>query len=445
MVDMLVIGGGLAGLSAAARAVQDGASVVVVEKGPRLGGSAVYAGFLWTAPTLDVMREVNPDGDPELGARLVGGYDDAIEWVQSLGVSTKDPVTVLGYGRGVETDMTGLIAACERVVRQGEDSEILPGAQTSTLIRSHGRVRGAEIVTADGEQRRIEARSTLLATGGFGGDPELRAQHIHPLARDLPLRANPHSTGDGLRLGLAAGAAFGAENAGFYGHLVPSHVPARNAHELWEVTFYHSEHGVLVNLAGDRFVDETIGDHLNTLAVLEQPEARALLICDQRVHDEWMMRPYVEGVEPDDRFALAYRRGAHCAVADDLEEFEHLPEEWGYDGPAVRRTLAEFNRRSAAGTAEPSRRLDSEPLVNPPYYVVELIPAITFSFGGLRVDANARVLNAHGRPIPGLLAAGADIGGLWVRAYAGGAATALVFGLQAAQTACRLDQQLSVG
>lgn len=444
MVDMLVIGGGLAGLSAAARAVQDGASVVVVEKGPSLGGSAVYAGFLWTAPTLDVMREVNPEGDPELGARLVDGYDDAIEWVQSLGVATKDPVTVLGYGRGVETDMTGLIAACERVVRQGEESEILLGAHTSELIRSHGRVRGAEVITADGERRRIEARSTVLATGGFGGDPELRAQHIHPLARELPLRANPHSTGDGLRLGLAAGAAFGAENAGFYGHLVPSHVPARNAHELWEVTFYHSEHGVLVNLAGDRFVDETIGDHVNTLAVLEQPEARALLICDQRVHDEWMMRPYVEGVEPNDRFALAYRRGARCAVAEDLEEFEHLPEEWGYDGSAVSRTLTEFNARSAAGTAEPSRRLDSAPLVNAPYYVVELIPAITFTFGGLRVDADARVLNARGRPIPGLLAAGADIGGLWVRAYAGGAATALVFGLQAADTACRVDQQLSL-
>jgi succinate dehydrogenase/fumarate reductase flavoprotein subunit len=445
MIDLLVIGGGLAGVSTAARAAQDGASVTVVEKGPSLGGSAVYAGFLWTAPTLEVMREVNPDGDPDLAARLVTGYDDAIEWVRALGVSVKDPVTVLGYGRGVETDMTGLIAACERVVREASDTEILLGARVAKLVRSHGRVRGAEIVTADGEQRRIEARSTLLATGGFGGDPELRERHIHPLARDLPLRANPHSTGDGLRLGLAAGGTFGTENAGFYGHLVPSHVPARNAHELWEVTFYHSEHGVLVNLAGERFVDETVGDHLNTLAVLEQPEARALLVCDQRVHDEWMMRPYVEGVEPVDRFALAYRRGAHCAVAGDLEEFEYLPEEWGYDGPAVKSTLEQFNAQCVNGTVAPSRRLDIQPLVDPPYYVVELIPAITFTFGGLRVDADARVLNARRRPIPGLLAAGADIGGLWVRAYAGGAATALVFGLQAASTACRVDQPLSLG
>jgi succinate dehydrogenase/fumarate reductase flavoprotein subunit len=457
-VDLLVIGGGLAGLSAAARALEIGASVVVVEKGPAVGGSALSAGFLWTTPTLDAMREINPDGDPELCARLVDGYGDAIEWVRSLGVEVKPPVRVLGYGLGVQTDMTGLIAACERRVRDSERGELLLGAQTERLIVEDAdgsdaperpgpgarRVRGAEVLTVAGERRRIEAQSTLLATGGFGGDPELRARHIHPLAREMPLRANPHSTGDGLRLGLSAGAAFGTENAGFYGHLVPSRVPARDAHKLWEVTFYHSEHGVLLNRDGQRFVDETIGDHLNTIAVLEQPEARALLVCDQRVHEEWVLRPYVEGVEPDDKFAMAYRRGARCAVAEDVEELEYLPDEWGYDGPAARLALDEFNQQCAAGTPTPSRRLDSEPLVDPPYYVIELLPAITFTFAGLIVDDEARVLDNEGRPIPGLLAAGADIGGLWVRAYAGGAAPALVFGLQAAATASAVDRSAAV-
>ena len=443
-VDLLVIGGGLAGLAAAARAVEKGASVVVAEKGEAVGGSALYAGFLWTTPSMDVMREVNPEGDPALTARLVEGYDAAIDWVRALGVDVKPPVTVLGYGRGVQTDMTGLIAACERRVRDSERAELLLGARTARLIRDDGHVRGAEIVTATGEARRIEARSTLLATGGFGGDPELRARHIHPLARDLPLRANPHSTGDGLRLGLDAGAAFGRENAGFYGHLVPSRVPARDPHELWELTFYHSEHGVLLNLAGQRFVDETIGDHLNTIAVLEQPEARALLVCDERVHEQYMLQQYVKGVDGLDRFALAYKRGARCAAANDIEELEYLPDEWGYDGATARRALEEFNAQCAAGEPVPSRRLDSEPLVNPPYYVIELIPAITFTFSGLIVDEDARVLDADGKPIPGLLAAGADIGGLWVRAYAGGAATALVFGLQAADTACAVDRAAGV-
>jgi succinate dehydrogenase/fumarate reductase flavoprotein subunit len=434
-VDLLVLGAGMAGLAAAARAAQAGASVTLVEKAAQSGGSAQYAGFIWTAPTLEVMRAVNPRGDPALAARLVEGYPAAMDWVRSLGVEVKPPVTVLGYGRGCQTDMPQLLSACERLVRDGDGGETVFGARTQRLLIEDGRVCGAEITTASGSHRRIRARVTVLATGGFGGDADLRARHIDPLARHLPLRANPHSIGDGLRLGLSAGGAFGRDHAGFYGHLVPAGVAAKGAHELWEMTFYHSEHGVLLNLDGRRFVDETVGDHLNTLAVLDQPEARALFVCDQRVHDQWMLRPYVEGVEPIDAFKLAYRRGARCAVAEDIDEFEYLPEEWGYPGARVRDALHAFNDACARGRPDPARVRDGAPLVDPPYYVTELVPAITFTFGGLLIDAHARVLGADGRPIPGLLAAGADTGGLWFRAYAGGVATALVFGLQAAETA----------
>ena len=71
--------------------------------------------------------------------------------------------------------------------------------------------------------------------------------------------------------------------------------------------------------------------------------------------------------------------------------------------------------------------------------MIEVIPAITFTFSGLRIDDRARVLNDAGTPIPGLLGAGADAGGVFHRAYAGGLAAALVFGLQAAATATRAD------
>ena len=337
-VDLLVLGGGVAGLSAAARAAQGGASVVLVEKAPAVGGSAAYAGFLWTAPTIEVMREVNPGGDASLGARVVEDYDHAIDWVRAVGVDVREPVTVLGYGRGRQTDMAALISSCERVVREAPAGDVLLRTSTERLLVQDGRVVGAEVVTGSGERRRIAARWTLLATGGFGGDPELRARLIHPLARDLPLRANPHSVGDGLRLAQRAGAAFGKENAGFYGHLVAAKAAsaAKDPHELLELSFFHSEHSVLLNLDGRRFVDETIGDHITTLAVLEQQDARALLVCDQRVHDEWMMKPYVDGVEPIDRFKLAYRLGGRWAVADDREELEYLPADWGYPGPAAR-------------------------------------------------------------------------------------------------------------
>ena len=268
--------------------------------------------------------------------------------------------------------MANYLLACERLVR--DRGELLVGASAERLIVDEGAVAGAELRTATGETREIRAAYTLLATGGFGGDPGLRAELIGPAARDLPLRANVHSVGDGLRLGRSVGAAVGPPNAGFYGHLIPSHVVYDDPYEFTDLTFYHSEHGLLINLDGRRFCDETVGDHLNTLHVLDQPEARALMITDQRVHDQWMLAPYVEGVEPLDKFQLAYKRGAYAAVAEDVDEFEYLPEEWGYPGEAVRDAVHAFNRQCAAGEPSPPRALDAVPLLDPPYYVIEVDP-----------------------------------------------------------------------
>jgi succinate dehydrogenase/fumarate reductase flavoprotein subunit len=198
-----------------------------------------------------------------------------------------------------------------------------------------------------------------------------------------------------------------------------------------ELTLYYSEHGLLINLDGGRFVDETLGDHLNAMALLEQRQGRALLIADQRVHDDWIVASYVEGIQAFDKFDLVRRRGARCAVANDLSDFDYIPDDWGYDGPAVRAAVEKFN----AGWRDPSRQLDDVPLDKPPYYVVEVVPAVTFPLGGLLIDRKARVLDSNLRPLPGLLAAGADSGGLYDRAYAGGLAAALVFGLTAAETA----------
>ena len=77
--------------------------------------------------------------------------------------------------------------------------------------------------------------------------------------------------------------------------LIPSRVAYHNPLDFTDLTFYHSEHGVLVEPPRPPLSDETIGDHISTLAVLDQPEARALLVTDQRVHDQWMMASYVRG------------------------------------------------------------------------------------------------------------------------------------------------------
>jgi succinate dehydrogenase/fumarate reductase flavoprotein subunit len=432
-VDLLVLGGGMAGLTAAARAAERGADVLVAEKAAAPGGSAVLAEFLWTAPSLEALRAVEPDGDPDLARGLIEGRTAALEWLGELDVPTGPEVPLLGFGAGHRVDTAALIRALRE--RIGAQRLLLRTEPEELLLGDDGRVEGAVLRGPDGERRTVRARWTLLATGGFQGDPRLRAAHLPAGAGDMPVRANRVSDGRGLGLGLAAGAAARLAGARFYGHLWPAGVRIDDPARFAPMTFFHSEHGLLLDRYGRRFVDETEGDHLNTIAVLERSGGRALLVCDERVHREWMLRPYVKGLEPVDRFALAYRAGGRCATAGDLDELALLPEEWGYDGPAVRDTVKAYTRACAAGTPDPPRRRDLAALDEPPYYVVEVAAAITFTFGGLAIDAGARVLRDDGAPVGGLLAAGADAGGLYVRRYAGGLAAAMAFGLAAAQTA----------
>jgi len=432
--DLLVIGAGMAGLTAAARAARDGARVVLVERGPAVGGSAAFAGFIWTTPDYDGMRAVNPGGNPQLGRVLVDGFADGIDWVRSVGADCGPAVTVVRYGRGHPVDTNGYIRACQEIVR-ASGGEIMTGTRPLSLLLEDGVVRGATCVLPDGKTRRVEARWTLLATGGFQADPGLRADYIHPQARDIQLRSNPHSTGEGLRLGLSASAVFGKSGAGFYGHLVPAGVPLADPSLYVELALYYSEHALLFNTNGERFVDETAADHLTAMALVSQPGARGLLVGDSVTYREWITGTYVEGIPPANTFEACRRKGARCAVAEDLSEFDLIPEDWGYPGPKIREAIEAFNLAARDGRPPRGREFDPRPLDEPPYYVIDAAPAITFTLGGLLIDQQARVLSSLGGVVPGLLAAGSDTGGLYHRAYAGGLAPALVFGLAAARTA----------
>jgi succinate dehydrogenase/fumarate reductase flavoprotein subunit len=427
-VDLLVIGGGMAGMTAAARAARRGLAVAVVESGPELGGSALFAGYLWTAPTLEAMREANPHGDPALAEAVVTGFDEAVGFLDEIGVPYGPAVPVLRFGRGHQFDTALFVDTCRKVVLESGGS-VLPSTATESLLTdAGGAVVGAVVTTAGSVPRPIHARATLLATGGFQADRELRAELVHPEARDVPVRSKPRSDGRGLRLAQEVGGALDHPRSGFYGHLVPARVTLEPEHFV-DLALYYSEHALLFNLSGERFVDETLGDHLTANALLAQPEARGLLVTDARGYREVICGAYVTGAPATDKFALARRRGGRCVVADDAGDFAAMPPEWGYDGARIAEEVARCARGEAMA---PGRTHDARPLDELPYYVVETVPAITFGFAGVRIDAQARVQAAVGGVVPGLYAAGSDIGGLYVGAYAGGLAPAMVFGLAAA-------------
>ena len=434
--DLLVLGSGMAGLSAAARAAESGARVVVVEKAESIGGSAILSGgFVWTVPTREKLAYVG-NGEPSLGAVLVDGFAEAITWLRARGVHLSRPCDVM-YGRGYQIDIVGHLQACASSVEHAGGLVVL-GTTVERLLMESGAVVGADTVHPDGVVR-VHARHTLLATGGFQADPELRARHIHPHGRAMLLRSNPCSTGDGLRLGQMAGGAMSTSgNPGFYGHLLCDPATLDHPSKFSLLTQYHSEVSVLLNRAGQRFCDESLGDHLNAQETLRQDGATALLVWDQAIEEQHVMRPFVEGIPPVDKFEMARAQGARAAMCASLEEVGRQAQTWGFDGAAVCATLERFNVdvRQAPERLQPARTSALIPVARTPLRAMVVQSAITFTHGGLLVDTQARVLDARGVPVPGLLAAGADVGDVFRRGYAGGLALALTFGLRAARTAC---------
>jgi succinate dehydrogenase/fumarate reductase flavoprotein subunit len=434
--DLLVIGGGVAGTAAAAHAAESGADVVVVEKGAGLGGSgALSAGILWTAPDHETLRRVSPRADADLGGVLVDGFDAAVERVRAAGVEVSERWEgQMGFGVAHRIDIHGwLDAARERIEDRGR---ILFEHAATELLADDGVVRGARVRGPRGTEA-IEAPAVLLATGGFQGGTDLVRRLIGPGAERMPVRANPNSVGDGYRMGIGAGAAPGGALDSFYGHLVPSPLDRFGPDGFLPLTQYHSHASVVVNRFGRRFADESRGDEVTNEALLRQVGARAVLLCDERVRVEHAVGPPYPHGKVVDRFAAAREARARVITADSLDELVGRVGDWGVNSIRLRRTLADVER-AASGTP-PADDVpvpgSPAPLREAPFHAVEVQPTITFTYGGLRGDVDGRVLDADGRPVTGLFAAGADLGGVQETGYVGGLVLGLVFGPRAADAA----------
>jgi succinate dehydrogenase/fumarate reductase flavoprotein subunit len=440
-MNLLVIGGGMAGLAAAVAAVDAGATVTVVEKSARLGGSAAMsAGIVWTAPDFKTLREVVPGGDPALGQALIDGFWPAVDRIKSTGVSVSERWEgQMGFGSAVRVDIPALLEAWQKRIAAKGGRIVVRAAAREPLTDAAGRVCGAA-VDIDGGRRELSADAVLLATGGFQGDPELMATFIGPGADTVLVRSNPGSVGDGFRLGRAAGAAASRCLSGFYGHLVPSPMRELRQDQYLRLTQYYSNHCILVNRLGRRFTDESLGDEVSNQATLRQPGSKAVLICDERIHTTFAATaPYPHG-QVIDRIAEAEAAGGRCLSARTLKELVDAVAGWGVAPHSLTATLDQCAAAAAGDESalDEPRAMPPEPFVEAPFHALEVQPTVTFTFGGLAVDPDGRVLDRDAAPVPGLFAAGGDAGGLQDYRYVGGLALGLVFGPRAAEAAIRL-------
>lgn len=443
--DVLVIGGGMSGLCAALAAAEQGARVLVLEKGKRLGGSMFLSnGIVWSFVRSEDVRERLPEGDPALQDLVVERLSEGLEWLRSHGVALQPEQHYFGYGRGCPASGPQMTEALGDALR-ARGAALVTGAGMQELLSQEGAVVGALAFDADGAIE-VCARSVVLATGGFQGNAELLARYVSPEAAALYLRANPWSTGDGLLAALAVGAATTPELRNFYGHAMTA-PPARfGAERFQEMSHKYAPMAVALNLEGRRFADESAGTGEETLniALARQREATAAYVFDAATAS----RAYEAGPLASVIVERARQAGGPVLEAQSLEELAERMQSWGFPPRQVLETLREFNAALEAGSGEhlePPRRREPHRLARPPYTAALVRAAITFTCGGLAVDLDMRVLRRAASvstlpllkapaedllaaPVAQLFAAGCDVGGVSGASYMGGLAQALVTG-----------------
>ena len=263
----------------------------------------------------------------------------------------------------------------------------------------------------------------MLAAGGFEANPQMRAAHLGPNWDVAKVRGTPHNTGEVLRAALAHGAQAYGHWSGCHAIQWDAGAPPTGDREL---TNRYSRQSypvaIVVNADGERFIDEGADFRNYTYAkygaeVLRQPQGIAAQVFDART---------VQMLRTIDYDAP----GATRVDADTLAE---LAAGLGIDAARLERTVAEYNAAIADGDFDPTikdgKRTEgieppksnwALPVEEPPFTAFPITCGITFTFGGVRVDEDARVLDVAGRPLPGLFAAGELVGGLFFHNYPGG-------------------------
>ena len=442
-MNVVVVGGGLAGLVAALRAIEMGARVTLLEKGDRLGGSLVYSsGYLWSYKDLGTFRREAPGGDVTLQRLILNRLESSLEWLEDRGVPalTRDTANPLTFGARFEPKRT-VATLSERIAASG--GRILLNTALASLVEgSGGRIEGVQ--TARGEERPAErAAAVILASGGFAGNPNLVSRYIIRGKGRMRLRAHPWSTGEGFLAALDVGALASAGLDEFYGRNLPA-PPARfSPEEFVEVSQLYGRHAAAINRSGERYADEAAdwSETALTRATARQPDLRAWYIVDAAA-----LKGRVRERTVEEMVATARRVGGSVLTADSLEGLADELAERGVPRARTLRTLNGYNAAISRGKGSelsPPRSDVAAPLQIPPFVAVEVAPAITHTIGGLAVDGGCRVLGRTDGPLPGLYAAGVEVGGVSVGGYTSGLASALVFGAVAAESAVRDTRQFS--
>lgn len=458
---VLIVGGGMSGLTAAITAHDIKARVLVVEKEPVMGGCLnIYGGILSGAGTriqkqqgvvdspeahfLDCMRGGEFKNYAPLLKLNCDNAGPTIDWLQDMGVTFKDnKAWVYPEWRGVARSYYSNPKTISRdvIVREVKKREI-PVLTNTRVVRIYKapdgkRVVGVEAAGKDGGNINIRAKVVVLTTGGFANNFEMIEKYCQERKTHITVAA-PWAMGDGIKLGTGVGAGL-------------THMKYLRSY-AWGLDLKNNRRGITagsearfqgaiqVDKKGRRFVNE-MGSKADTEnGARKLPNMTFYLLVDSVILEKCINSPYgFIGAWKSERVYKEAERGEFIKKADTIRA---VAEKSGIDPAGLEATVAKYNKY-VENKRDPDfgRKELQAKIEKPPFYVMELTPIAMYGHGGLTVRVDGReslqVIDKEGEAIPGLYAAGEIVGGFnGANASSGmGATPCFVFGRIAGKNA----------
>ena len=412
--DVVIIGAGAAGFTAAITAHDAGARVIVLEKMPITGGNSLLAaGGMNAANTKfqapkqikdsvalmykDTMSGGKNTNDPELVKVLAEKSAESVDWLTSLGADLSDVGRLAGSsvsrshrptgGAAVGAHMVNVLRknAAERKIDVRVNSRVV-----EILRDASGKVTGVQV---EGKHRGlyvILAKTVIVASGGFSANARM-VEHFQPTYAGMTTSNQPGAQGEGMKLGEAAG-----------GQLIDMkeiqiHPTVAAGSRILITEAVRGNGAILINKEGKRFVNELTTRDAASAAILEQPGKSAFLVFDEGIRKSLKQ---IEGY-------------IHLDLVKEGATVPDLAKAVGVPAGELEKSLAAYNAAVDAKNDPVFKRSDMPRAIRTqPFYAIEVKPGIHYTMGGLRINAQTQVLNRDGKPIPNLYAAGEVTGGV---------------------------------
>ena len=433
--DIVVVGAGGSGISAAVKAETLGANVILIEKMPVIGGAtALNAGTLIATGSKyqrEVMKETkdSPElaykdiftvgknrNDPTLVKMVTERVGGVVDWlIYDMKIPYGPAATQYpDHSANRQLGVTGRSVNYLNLMREkflGMGGKLMLQTRAQELIRDDaGKVVGVRATDKDGNTVELTSKAVILASGGYGAVKSMLPKEMS----NYVFYGLDSETGDGYKMATAIGAGtINLDLVKMYPQGVET-VPGHGLAATASSTDTMKKSGAIyVNKLGQRYVDENAALGVLTDKTVAQPDHIAYIVMDAKAWKEYVRKSLEDKLVPNEETLMTWTKIVNngrpvMAVSDNLAE---AAKTMGVDAEGLAKTVAHWNDMVKAGKDTDFNRKITGGLGEGPYYIVEQKVRYQTTLGGLKADADLRILDKAGKPIPGLYGAGCVVGG----------------------------------